>query len=73
MPDANFFIVESSEQFKELLSADLERISIINFWTPWAEPCHKMNQVVKELAEKYPAALFLQVCNPIKVHIQRLM
>ena len=68
MSDANFFIVESPEHFKKLLSTDLKRISIINFWAPWAEPCHKMNEVVKELAKKYPAALFLQVCDPTKVH-----
>lgn len=71
MSTENFFEVSSSERFKELLSTDLKRISIINFWAPWAEPCHKMNEVVKELAKKYPAALFLQVrTNLIKgVHI----
>lgn len=66
MSDTNFFVVESSGQFQELLSVDLKRISIINFWAPWAEPCHEMNEVVKELAKKYPAALFLQVCNQKK-------
>lgn len=66
MSKANFFIVKSPEHLKELLSADLKRISIINFWAPWAEAaetCHKMNQIVQALAEKYPAALFLQVRN----------
>ena len=63
----NFFEVKSPEQFKELLSADLKRISIINFWASWAEPCRQMNELVKELAKKYHAALFLQVCNPIQV------
>ena len=63
---SNFVEVASAEQFKELLSADLNRISIINFWTPWAEPCHTMNNVAKELAKTYSAALFLQVCNLIK-------
>jgi len=53
--------VKSPDHFKELLSTDLKRISIINFWAPWAEPCHNMNTVVEELAKKYPAALFLQV------------
>jgi thiol-disulfide isomerase/thioredoxin len=55
------------------MSADLKRISIVNFWAPWAEPCKNMNEVVKELAKKYPAALFLQVCNPIKMIILCLM
>lgn len=69
MSNANFFIVKSPEHLKELLSADLKRISIINFWAPWAkaaETCHKMNQMVQDLAEKFPAALFLQVRNPKK-------
>jgi len=61
MSNPNFFIVRSPEHLKELLSADLKRISIINFWAPWAEPCLKMNEVVQELAKGYPAALFLQV------------
>jgi thiol-disulfide isomerase/thioredoxin len=69
----NFYEVKSSEQFQELLSADLKRISIINFWAPWAEPCRKMNELVQELAKKYQAALFLQVCNPMNVLILRLM
>jgi len=62
MSNANFVEVGSPENFQKLLSTDLKRISIINFWAPWAEPCLKMNEVVKELAKKYPAALFLQVC-----------
>ena len=69
MSNANYSIVESPDHFKELLSADLKRISIINFWTPWAEPCHEMNKVVEELAKKYPAALFLQVCKSNKSNL----
>jgi thioredoxin-like negative regulator of GroEL len=66
MSNTNFYEVKSPEQFQELLSADLKRISIINFWAPWAEPCRQMNELVQELAKKYQAALFLQVCNRIK-------
>lgn len=58
----NFHIVESAEQFKELLSADLERVSLLNFWASWAEPCIKMNEVVAELANANPQLLTLQVC-----------
>ena len=49
--------MEGADDFK----ADLERISLINFWAPWAEPCKQMNDVVLELAKKYPALLVLQV------------
>jgi thiol-disulfide isomerase/thioredoxin len=58
----NFHTVDSAEHFKQLLSADLERISLLNFWASWAEPCAKMNEVVVELAKANPKLLTLQVC-----------
>ncbi|KAI6035721.1 glutaredoxin [Pisolithus marmoratus] len=57
----NLHEIASTEQFQELLSADLNRVSLINFWAPWAEPCRQMNEVVLELAKKYPQVLVLQV------------
>ena len=42
----NYFEVKSPEQFKELLLADLKRISIINFWASWAELCRQMDELV---------------------------
>ena len=57
----NLVEVTSSSHFQELLSADLTRLSLINFWTPWAEPCKQMNEVVLELAKKYPHLLALDV------------
>jgi len=56
-------VVKSSDHFKTLLSADLNRVSLINFWAPWAAPCAEMNKVVEELSKKYPQALVLQVCH----------
>ena len=61
---ANFHEVTSPEHFQNLLSEDLNRISLINFWAPWAEPCKQMNEVVVELAKKYPQVLVLQVSGP---------
>ncbi|KAH9948577.1 glutaredoxin [Amylocystis lapponica] len=58
---SNLVEVSSAEHFQSLLSADLERVSLINFWAPWAEPCKQMNEVVIELARKYPHILGLQV------------
>ncbi|EGN99326.1 hypothetical protein SERLA73DRAFT_182273 [Serpula lacrymans var. lacrymans S7.3] len=57
----NFVNVTSPEHFRALLSKDLERVSLINFWAPWAAPCTQMNEVVLELAKKYPKLLVLQV------------
>ena len=58
---SSYVEVTSPEHFKELLSKDLNRVSIINFWADFAEPCKQMNQVFQELSKKYPAGLFLQV------------
>ncbi|KAI0077817.1 glutaredoxin [Panus rudis PR-1116 ss-1] len=57
----NLHEIASTEQFQSLLSQDLNRISLLNFWAPWAQPCEQMNQVVRELAKKYPELLVLQI------------
>src|SRR5258705_13444098 len=61
MSSSNFHEVASPEQFQSLLSQDLSRVSLINFWAPWAEPCKNMNELVLELAKKYPQILVVQV------------
>ncbi|KAF8963094.1 thioredoxin [Flammula alnicola] len=61
MSRSNFVQVTSPTHFQELLSQDLNKVSVINFWAEWAEPCKQMNEVALELARKHPAALFLQV------------
>lgn len=58
---ANLHQVTSADHFKEILSADLNRVSVINFWTPWAEPCEVMNKEFANLATEYSSGLFLQV------------
>jgi len=57
----NFHEVTSPDHFKTLLSEDLNRVSLLNFWAPWAAPCAQMNEVVLELAKKYPDLLVLQI------------
>lgn len=59
--DSNLYQVQSSDQFKELLSKDLQRVSLLYFWAPWAEPCKQMTEVVTELSKKYPKLLSLQI------------
>lgn len=61
MAAQNLYNIESSTRFQELLSEDLGRVSLINFWAPWAAPCKQMNEVVAELAKKYQEVLVLQV------------
>ncbi|KAJ2935044.1 hypothetical protein H1R20_g1998, partial [Candolleomyces eurysporus] len=40
--------VKSSEQFRQVLSQDLHRVSVINFWAAFAEPCKQMDEVDAE-------------------------
>lgn len=61
MDPVNLTVVEGASHFQELLSHDLQRVSLINFWAPWAEPCKQMNEVVVELARRYEKVLVLQV------------
>ena len=58
---ANLHPVKSSDHFKGLLSEDLQRISLLYFWAPWAEPCKQMTEVVTELSRKYQQLLSLQI------------
>ncbi len=58
---SNLHDVTSPDHFKSLLSADLNRVSCLNFWAPWAEPCAAFTEVVKGEAAKFPAVLFLNV------------
>ncbi|KAJ3825663.1 glutaredoxin [Lentinula raphanica] len=58
---SNSHEVNSPSHFQQLLSADLNRVSVLNFWAPWAEPCKQMNEVTRELAKKFPSILFLQI------------
>ncbi|KAF9072545.1 glutaredoxin [Rhodocollybia butyracea] len=60
---SNLHQVSSPSHFQQLLSADLNRVSVLNFWAAWAEPCKQMNDVTNELAKKYPSILFLQACS----------
>jgi len=53
--------VTSSDHFKGLLSEDLQRVSLLYFWAPWAAPCKQMSEVVAELSRKYQELLALEI------------
>ena len=59
---SNLVEIDSPARFQQVLSADLERVSVTNFWAPWAEPCKAMNDVFAGLAKKHTELLFLNVC-----------
>lgn len=58
---SNLVEVTSPEHFTELMQKDLTRVALLNFYAPWAEPCKQMNEVVREIAIKYPQVLCLVV------------
>ncbi|GFZ43226.1 Monothiol glutaredoxin-4 [Saitozyma sp. JCM 24511] len=58
---SNFVNVTSPQHFKDLLSADLNRVSCLNFWAPWAEPCAAFTKAVEGEATKFPSVLFLSI------------
>jgi thiol-disulfide isomerase/thioredoxin len=61
---SNLIDITSPEQFKEVLSKDLNRVSCLNFWAPWAEPCEVFNKEIAAASSKYPSILFLNVSTP---------
>ncbi|RSH92642.1 monothiol glutaredoxin grx4 [Saitozyma podzolica] len=61
MAASNFVNVTSPQHFKDLLSADLNRVSCLNFWAPWAEPCAAFTKAVEGEATKFPGVLFLSI------------
>ncbi|KAK6907540.1 Grx4 family monothiol glutaredoxin [Kwoniella mangroviensis CBS 10435] len=61
MSSDNLVTVTSPEHFKSLLSADLDRVSCLNFWAPWAEPCQAFNKSIEEEAKKFSQVLFLNI------------
>nr|XP_019050581.1 hypothetical protein I302_01018 [Kwoniella bestiolae CBS 10118]OCF29511.1 hypothetical protein I302_01018 [Kwoniella bestiolae CBS 10118] len=61
MPSDNLVNVTSPDHFKSLLSADLNRVSCLNFWASWAEPCQAFNKSIEDEAKDFPQVLFLNV------------
>jgi len=61
MSSGNLITITSPEHFKDVLSKDLSRVSCLNFWATWAEPCEEFNKEVEVAAGKFPAVLFLNV------------
>ena len=60
-PILNLQTVNSPDHFQSLLSADLERVSVLYFYADWAEPCAQMTQAISALAATNPDVLFLQI------------
>ncbi|GAA5980786.1 hypothetical protein JCM11641_002651 [Rhodosporidiobolus odoratus] len=53
--------VDSPIHLQQLLSADLQRVSVLYFRADWAEPCKTMDGVCNELAKRWQSVLFLSI------------
>lgn len=53
--------ITSPDMFTQLMQQDLDRVTLLNFWAPWAQPCEQMNQAVAEFAARYHNVLFMNV------------
>lgn len=49
----NMIVEFTDYNFLSLLSAT-NRLTIVDFWSPWCRPCNMLNPVIKSLAEKNP-------------------
>ena len=58
---SNVVAITSPDMFTSLMQQDLNRVTLLNFWAPWAQPCEPMMAAVRDLAVKYPHVLFMNI------------
>ncbi|SHO78899.1 Similar to S.cerevisiae protein GRX4 (Glutathione-dependent oxidoreductase) [Malassezia sympodialis ATCC 42132] len=58
---ANLVAITSPDMFTGLMQEDLNRVTVLNFWAPWAQPCEPMIAAVAQMAPRYPHVLFMSI------------
>lgn len=58
---ANVATISSPDMFMQIMQQDLDRVTLLNFWAPWAQPCEQMNKAVVDFASRYPQVLFMNI------------
>ena len=60
---SNHWDIKSNEDFTNAVAENPDKVIVLNFWAPWAEPCLQMNDVFVELARKHErdGMIFLKV------------
>lgn len=53
--------IQSPTQFTDVMASDLERVSLLYFYAPWADPCHGIKEVLQRLCPRYPNLQILSV------------
>jgi len=71
MATLNLHTVSSPEHLQELLSKDLNAVSVLYFRADWAEPCAQMDAVLVELAKRWTGVLFLSVSRRLRTGSER--
>lgn len=58
---ANLVSITSPDMFTGLMQQDLNRVTVLNFWAPWAQPCEPIIAAIAQMAPKYPHVLFMSI------------
>ncbi|WFD24160.1 glutaredoxin [Malassezia equina] len=58
---SNLVTITSPDMFTGLMQQDLNRVTVLNFWAPWAQPCEPMIAAIAQMAPKYPHVLFMSI------------
>ncbi|KAH9809664.1 thioredoxin-like protein [Melampsora americana] len=58
---SNYYKLESPTQLQEILSVDLEKLSVLYFRAEWAQICKTADPRFKSLAAKWNGAIFLEI------------
>ncbi|WFD33057.1 glutaredoxin [Malassezia sp. CBS 17886] len=57
----NVVAITSPEAFMEIMQRDLNRVTVLNFWAPWAQPCEQMKHELMESVSQLPQVLLMNV------------
>ncbi|KAG0140898.1 hypothetical protein CROQUDRAFT_664569 [Cronartium quercuum f. sp. fusiforme G11] len=60
-PSSNYYKLENPDQLQQILSIDLQRLSVLYFRAEWVEICNTVDPRFKSLASKWTDAIFLEI------------
>ena len=60
--DSENIIVVSNTNFDKL-TANEDKLVIVDFWAPWCGPCRMITPILEQLAEEYPNKIIIGKLN----------